>query len=141
MNKQTTFSPAMKNMSFFRQHMPWKMAMNLCTRRNFDLEDTNSWSVRNMTDEAIRQSIVGDLLNLTSLGIEYISSDDLIRLISDQQLRSRVLSQLQHKDVQEKLIRVGHRFKLRVTLQNLQECMDYAGIWHTGFEPYASKAA
>ena len=110
-------------------------------RRNFDLEDTRSWSVRNMTDEEIRKSIVGDLLNIASLGIEYISSDDLIRLISDQQLQSRVLSQLQHKDVQEKLIRVGHRFKLRMTRKNMQECMDYAGTWHEGFEPYASKAA
>lgn len=131
----------MANMKFLVQHMPWKTAKSLCAYRNFDLEDTRSWSVRNMSDEEVRRSIVGDLLSMTNLGIEYITAEDLIRLVNDEGQRARILVQLQHKDVQEKLIKVGSRFKLRMTRKNMHKCMDYAGIWHEGFEPYASKAA
>lgn len=144
MNKQsfsTGVTPTRANMQFLTQHLPFKTAKRLCVMRTFDLEDGRTWSVRNMTDEDVRRSIVGDLLIMITLGIEYITSDDLIRLINDEEQRARILGQLKHKEVQEKLIKTGDRFKLRMTRRNMQDCMDYAGIWHEGFEPYANKAA
>jgi len=138
--KESKFSPMLANFNFLRQHLPWKMAQECSRRRVFDLEDTQSWSVRNMTDKGIRQSIIMDLVHMVELGIDYVTADELVRLIADEEQRNRVLNQLDHKDVQSKLIKVGQKFKVRMTRENMQKCMDYSGSWHEGFEPYAKVA-
>jgi len=101
--------------------------------------NSDVFSVDNMTDEELRQSIVQDVLTVTmwekqSEQTADFSLDTLCRFLNDDQ-RQKVEQAFSHPEISG-LFNMSDKKQLRIRTESviLQAAMDYVGVWFTGFE-------
>lgn len=105
--------------AFHGRNCPW-----------FELKEGTGHSVRNMSDAELREAIIEDLLTMARLDIGYISLKELTRLITSGDQHDRIREQMGHHDIASRVLRVGDRFKIRFTRDNLKEAFDFVGIYN-----------
>lgn len=101
------------------------------------LVDGDLFSVRNMDDEALRQAVVEELLNVRYWERQgkpmAFSEADLVRFLPAD-LHPRVRQALGDPFVRS-LLDVSGDGQVRIHRDHLQDAMDFAGVWHEDFEP------
>lgn len=103
----------------------------------FSVVHNSVFSINNMTDEELRQSIVEDILLITMM-----EKDEKIVLDFDQHKLFRWIKPLQHRRVYEQM---GHpeifglierkngQIRIKDQREILQAAMDYCGHWWEGY--------
>ncbi|PZR93496.1 MAG: hypothetical protein DI537_10270 [Stutzerimonas stutzeri] len=108
----------------------------IATPHAWSLVDNEIFSVRNMDDEELRQTVVEDLVALADWerqGKEIdFTAASLSRFLRPD-LHDRVASALSDPFVQSLLERRTDG-QLRIHKDHLQDAMDFCGVWLEGFE-------
>jgi len=97
------------------------------------------FSVKNMDDQELRESIVDDLLSVTFWEIQHSESvsfdtDALMRFITGS-MRARVLDQLTHPEIAGLIEFTDRGIRIKTDRAILQAAQDYAGVWYGDFKP------
>lgn len=103
----------------------------------FSLVHNNVFSINNMSDEELRQSIVDDVLLITM-----IEKEEKVTIDFDQQQLFRwikptqhgwVYSQMGHPEISGLIERKNGQIRIKDQHEILQAAMDYCGHWWDGF--------
>lgn len=103
----------------------------------FSLVHNNMFSINNMSDEEVRQSIIDDVLLITMLEkgenttIEF-GQHQLFRWIKPYQ-HSRVYKQMCHPEISGLIEQKNGQIRIKDQREILQASMDYCGHWWDGF--------
>jgi hypothetical protein len=99
------------------------------------------FSINNMSDEELRQSIIEDLLSVTmwekqfNRKLHYGFTRFLHFL--PRHMHSRVYDQMKHVEIidliEVTITKTGSELRIRDNREILQAAMDYASVWYSGF--------
>jgi len=99
----------------------------------WELRDDADFSIRHMTDEEIRHSIVADLVMAIDWGNQghqiSLRWYDLTRFVRTESLRTRVLDALVHHEVQSFLLPLQEDDVLRLDPTYLADACEYCGVY------------
>lgn len=103
----------------------------------WELVDGDILSIRSMDDEELKQALVEDMLSVRYWEVAGKSldfrPDDLLRhLPPDLHERTR---QAYADPFVQSLLDLRQDGQVRIHDHHLQDAMDFAGVWHEGFEP------
>ena len=104
----------------------------------FSVVHNNVFSILNMTEEEIRQSIVEDLLLVTMIEIGentklHFGFTKFLRWLP-RYLHKKVIKQLRHDEINGLIEIKGREIRIRNNRTILQAAMDYCGHWYEGFD-------
>lgn len=96
------------------------------------------YSVDNMSDKDLEESIIQDILGVTMFCKEFKMSGKftvgvLTRLLYNKQAR-RVVDLLKRKRVKKFLVHTEDGYRIKDDKKTLQAAMDMCGVWYDGFE-------
>lgn len=103
----------------------------------FSVVHNNIFSINNMSDEELRQSIVDDILMVTMMEKEEKTSinfgqHELFRWIKPLQ-HARVYNQMAHPEISGLIEHKNGQIRIKDVREVLQAAMDYCGHWWDGF--------
>jgi hypothetical protein len=98
----------------------------------WELVDTELSSVRGMSEEELRNSIIADIQNVAYWGINnkklIMMPEDLHRHVADEDQKQRIMEAFQHKDVQD-LITTSSDGGLIIREDRKSEAEEYCGVY------------
>jgi hypothetical protein len=104
----------------------------------WEVTHTRVFSINNMTDEEVRQSIIQDLVMLHDYWLEEKATlrwYDLFRFLPYEYQRNRVLNQLVHPEIYNLFeILPNDEIRIRNNKVILQAAMDYCGFYLDGYD-------
>lgn len=105
----------------------------------WQIVDNEMFSVWNMTDRELCESIVEDVLAVTMWEIQkneqvYFSSNTLVRNLESHRAKAKVLNQIGNPEISKIFdILAGYRIRIKNDPAILQAAMDYCGVWYSGY--------
>lgn len=104
----------------------------------FSLVHNNIFSVDNMTDKEVRESLIDDLLLITMMEKEEKVTIDfnqhkLFRWLKPLQ-HGRVYEQMAHPEISGLIERKNGQIRIKDQKEILQAAMDYCGHWWEGYD-------
>lgn len=105
----------------------------------FSLVHNEVFSVDNMSDREVRESILEDLLEVAAWESKNdaklnFTVETLVRFISNEKQKLRVFNALCHPEITLLLTLPEEQLRIKSNWNIQQAAMDYCGVWHEGHE-------
>lgn len=105
----------------------------------FEVVHNDMFSINNMSDQEVRESIIHDILMVTMIEKEEKTSIDfgqsqLFRWIKLTQ-HGYVFSQMNNSEICGLIENKNGQLRIKDQIEILQAAMDYCGHWYNGFTP------
>ena len=105
---------------------------------HFEFEDGEAMGITMMTEEEIRQSIIGDILIATMFevnGIEFypFTMEDLLKFIPVK-LHNLIIPQMEHDQVKHIITTDNGQLRIRKEKEILKHAMNFSGIIYDGYD-------
>lgn len=105
----------------------------------FNVVHNDMFSINNMSNREVRESIIHDILMVTMIEKEKnvtlnFGQSQLLRWIKPTQ-HNYVLTQMNNEEIAGLIENKNGQLRIKYRREILQAAMDYCGYWYDGFEP------